>query len=275
MEGIGCYLIFVVMWSILGLRLQVTESLNLFSMLFSLTSAMGRNMMIHVTFYDIPWESMGMCGSLATGTTWGYQHKPTGYKQKKFEEIPWLEPSKVGFASQSLSKKSVANLCCNCKDYDELATGQRREGQFTMARDLVPKICEIPADALPFLLMSCSFASQWDHGPNGGFVFPCLCHWLNTFQPNRELVTSTSQTAHCKPPLQTSCARFRVGKSWIFSCFCRLLSVQSWLRRATRRSSVDHSRLTVHSSRVSRSLWVSSSILLHLANEGLEQEECR
>ena len=81
------------------------------------------------------------------------------------------------------------------KDYDELATGQRREGQFTMARDLVPKICEIPADALPFLLMSCSFASQWDHG-------------LDTFQPNRELVTSTSQTAHCKPPLQTSCARF-------------------------------------------------------------------
>lgn len=202
MEGIGCYLIFVVMWSILGLWLQVTESLNLFSMLFSLTSAMGRNMMIHVTFYDIPWESMGMCGSLATGTTWGYQHKPTGYKQKKLEEIPWLEPSKVGFASQSLSQKSVANLCCSCKDYDELVTGQRREGQFTMARDLVPKICEIPADALPFLLMSCSFASQWDHG-------------LDTFQPNRELVTSTSQTAHCKPPLQTSCERFRVGKSWI------------------------------------------------------------
>ena len=41
------------------------------------------------------------------------------------------------------------------EDYDELCTGQRREGQLTMARDLVPKICEIPADALPFMLMSC------------------------------------------------------------------------------------------------------------------------
>ena len=69
------------------------------------------------------------------------------------------------FASQSLSKKKPVGS--HCKDYDELATGQRREGQFTMARDLVPKICEIPADALPFLLMSCSFASQWDRGPNG------------------------------------------------------------------------------------------------------------
>ena len=67
----------------------------------------------------------------------------------------WILQAKV------CPKKSVANLCCSCKDYDELATGQRREGQFTMARDLVPKICEIPADALPFLLMSCSFASQW------------------------------------------------------------------------------------------------------------------
>jgi len=46
------------------------------------------------------------------------------------------------------------DLCGDVIDYDELATGQRREGQFTMARDLVPKICEIPADALPFLLMS-------------------------------------------------------------------------------------------------------------------------
>jgi len=46
------------------------------------------------------------------------------------------------------------DLCSDVIDYDELVTGQRREGQFTMARDLVPKICEIPADALPFLLMS-------------------------------------------------------------------------------------------------------------------------
>ena len=45
------------------------------------------------------------------------------------------------------------------QDYDELVTGQRREGQFTMARELVPKICEIPADALPFLLMS--FRAEW------------------------------------------------------------------------------------------------------------------
>lgn len=48
----------------------------------------------------------------------------------------------------------LLDLCSDVIDYDELVTGRRREGQFTMARDLVPKICEIPADALPFLLMS-------------------------------------------------------------------------------------------------------------------------
>lgn len=46
------------------------------------------------------------------------------------------------------------DLVSDVADYDELCTGQRREGQLTMARDLVPKICEIPADALPFMLMS-------------------------------------------------------------------------------------------------------------------------
>ncbi|CAJ1336216.1 unnamed protein product [Effrenium voratum] len=46
------------------------------------------------------------------------------------------------------------DLVSDVADYDELLTGQRREGQLTMARELVPKICEIPADALPFLLMS-------------------------------------------------------------------------------------------------------------------------
>ena len=45
------------------------------------------------------------------------------------------------------------DLVADVADYDELLTGQRREGQLTMARELVPKICEIPADALPFLLM--------------------------------------------------------------------------------------------------------------------------
>ncbi|CAK9095326.1 Putative sulfoquinovose importer, partial [Durusdinium trenchii] len=45
------------------------------------------------------------------------------------------------------------DLVSDVADYDELLTGQRREGQLTMARELVPKICEIPADALPFLLM--------------------------------------------------------------------------------------------------------------------------
>ncbi|CAJ1373398.1 unnamed protein product [Effrenium voratum] len=46
------------------------------------------------------------------------------------------------------------DLTSDAVDYDELLTGERREGQFTMARELVPKICEIPADAVPFLLMS-------------------------------------------------------------------------------------------------------------------------
>ena len=89
---------------------------------------------------------------------------------KRIEEIPpkiYQVFFSRRFASQSLSKKCGKPVGSHCKDYDELATGQRREGQFTMARDLVPKICEIPADALPFLLMSCSFASQWDRGPNG------------------------------------------------------------------------------------------------------------
>lgn len=45
------------------------------------------------------------------------------------------------------------DLVSDVADYDELLTGQRREGQLTMARELVPKICEIPADSLPFLLM--------------------------------------------------------------------------------------------------------------------------
>jgi len=48
----------------------------------------------------------------------------------------------------------LRDISSDVLDYDELLTGHRREAQFLMALDLVPKICEVPADALPFLLMS-------------------------------------------------------------------------------------------------------------------------
>jgi len=48
----------------------------------------------------------------------------------------------------------LRDITSDVLDYDELLTGHRHEAQFLMALDLVPRICEVPADALPFLLMS-------------------------------------------------------------------------------------------------------------------------
>mmetsp|Transcript_31469 Transcript_31469/g.57148 ORF Transcript_31469/g.57148 Transcript_31469/m.57148 type:complete len:675 (-) Transcript_31469:482-2506(-) len=48
----------------------------------------------------------------------------------------------------------LRDLASDVFDYDELLNGERREGHFMMALNLIPKILEVPADALPFMLMA-------------------------------------------------------------------------------------------------------------------------
>mmetsp|Transcript_107273 Transcript_107273/g.218898 ORF Transcript_107273/g.218898 Transcript_107273/m.218898 type:complete len:744 (+) Transcript_107273:143-2374(+) len=51
-------------------------------------------------------------------------------------------------------------------DYDEFVTGRRREGQYLMATEFLPKFLEVPGEALPFLLMAAfGYLRPVDDGP--------------------------------------------------------------------------------------------------------------
>eukprot|EP00746_Dinoflagellata_sp_MGD_P143397 gnl/MRDRNA2_/MRDRNA2_76226_c0_seq1.p1 gnl/MRDRNA2_/MRDRNA2_76226_c0~~gnl/MRDRNA2_/MRDRNA2_76226_c0_seq1.p1 ORF type:complete len:367 (+),score=67.92 gnl/MRDRNA2_/MRDRNA2_76226_c0_seq1:126-1226(+) len=47
----------------------------------------------------------------------------------------------------------IRDIAADVMDYDEFLTGQRREGQFTMILDLIPKLVAMLTEAVPFLLM--------------------------------------------------------------------------------------------------------------------------
>lgn len=48
----------------------------------------------------------------------------------------------------------IKDIVSGVVDYDEFLTGQRREGQYYMILELIPKIMEVPFEAVPFLLMA-------------------------------------------------------------------------------------------------------------------------
>ena len=184
----------------------------------------------------------------------------------KPSELP-LKPAK---RTPRLSDSHVHSRAA-VEDYDELLTGQRREGQFTMARELVPKICEIPADAIPFLLMSClknirvwlSYALQ-----------PLHSQWtLVWFLEVIRRHSDTRMIRMCFLLWYPGC----IPTTWGFLMYDashpeheqrRLFSVQSGSSSTEWRSEVDHSWIHIHYTRLGWFAWNCGIDFLQPSNQG-------
>jgi len=107
---------FTFIWRMIALRLGKVKTYLIWNFLFA----------IQMLAFLILGEG-SIVESIVLGVTWG-----------------------VVYAGHWLLKDIMSSVI----DYDEFLTGCRREGQYYMILELIPKIMEVPTEALPFLLMS-------------------------------------------------------------------------------------------------------------------------